>query len=72
MFDLWQGYFSNADLEGLLIVNSFHGGRDGRHFEFRKNYEVFESGKGLFIRLSIDKVQPCSRLQFTEVFSSIR
>lgn len=36
MFNLWQGYLSYADLEGLFVVNSFHCGRSGRHVEFVK------------------------------------
>ncbi len=32
MFNLWLRYLSDADLEGLLVVNCFHhGGCCGRH-----------------------------------------
>ena len=38
VLNLWQGHFSNADLEGLFIVNRLHGGRGRgrRHVEFWK------------------------------------
>lgn len=38
VLNLWQGHFSNADLEGLLVVDRLHGGRGRgrRHVEFWK------------------------------------
>ena len=32
VFDLWSGHLANADLEGFLVVDGFHGGGGGsRH-----------------------------------------
>ena len=31
MLDLWCRYFFNADLEGLFVVDRFHGGCSCRH-----------------------------------------
>lgn len=31
MLDPWCRYFSNADLEGLFVVDRFHGGCSCRH-----------------------------------------
>lgn len=31
MLDLWRRYFSNANLEGVFVVDGFHGFRSGRH-----------------------------------------
>ena len=44
VLDRWQGHLSDADLEGLLIVNSFHGGRSGRHVDFWHKYSTLGEG----------------------------
>ena len=54
MFDFWQRHLSNADLKGLFIVNSFHGGRSGRHIELGRNVSIFVTV--LCVGLSVENI----------------
>ena len=50
MLDTWCRYFSNADLEGLFVVDCFHGGCSCRHFVIcPKDVELVDENCLLYI-----------------------